>query len=561
MLSLTSQIVYSYNDMASLLVSGLGLLVKYDYLPLVSSDLFLSRIEVVNLLVLKYLFTFLQPIFVANILAIFYLILNTSISFILFRRIVKDRIISLMFAILYSGSVFFIFRVVSFTPNLYQLFTFPLLLYFLQFKKTKPVLLGLFVFIMFNLSAYYAYFASIFVFFWYMTDFVISEGLLRRRFALFIKKVTSFYLILLLLLGVFFLPLIMQILPVFSKYNPKDVENVLVNPENRYRPIEDFYSLTYRPWYLVIPPKSSIFFGGFSRSLYEQIKNTNYYLADDYSEVDMAGTYLGWHFILGMIIVAVLLIYKRLSGKELAVFESVYNNSGFILRCFILIGLALLVSHPPSFTISGFNFFTPTAFIFLIVPVFRTLVRWAVIINLLVLVVNVFFYYDLYKVSKSVYYRILFITAFVLLNYFIFAVRVPIINLNSPPDEVVFLKENGGRGDAIAVYPKGDFYSIFWILYHDRPLLNPQDMFDVKQDFSSNKFSKNLITLEGIEGAKKLKPKHLILYEKEINENIFKNSSNIRNIDELRMFFEEKFGKMVYSNNNVSVYERSNLND
>jgi hypothetical protein len=325
-----------------------------------------------------------------------------------------------------------------------------------------------------------------------------------------------------------------------------------------YRPIEDWYNLSFRPWYFFIPPKSSIFFGELSKNIHKKIQNTGHYLADDYMEEEMAGSYMGWHFLIGLGVVVTLLLIRKFKGKEFTTFKSVYENREVIYRSFFIIFCILLISGPPSFTIKGIKIYTPTYLLYYIVPVFRTLVRWAVVIYLFVLIINSFLVQDLYNLMKNKFQKILFIISFLSLNFVVFAIKIPVININKPPQEIAFVKEKYPESVPYAVYPKGDYYSIFWIISHEDLLINPVNFMNHETGFDSNEFSKNLITEEGIKEFLKHNPKYLIYYPENISdedlEKINKINNNLENREDIRDFFEREIGNIAHVGN-VIIFE------
>jgi hypothetical protein len=279
-------------------------------------------------------------------------------------------------------------------------------------------------------------------------------------------------------------------------------------------------------------------------------------------EEEMAGSYMGWHFLIGMAFVAVLLILKRYKNKEFKTFKTVYENKEMILRSFFIIFCILLVSGPPSFTIHGIEIYTPTYLLYHIIPVFRTLVRWAVVIYLFVLIINAFLVQDLYNLMKTKFQKILFIIGFLGLNFVIFAIKIPIINVNKPPVEIAYIKEKYPESVPYAVYPKGDYYSIFWIISHEDKLINPVNYVNYETGFDANEFSKNLITEKGIQEFLNQNPEYLIYYPENISdddlEKISKINPDIRTRDDIYGFFEQRIGEGVKVGESIVFEVRSN---
>lgn len=525
---LANYIIYNYNDQSSLFYqNAFG---KFFNTAFGSID-FLSR-------ELSYMFIKLfGAVLGVNLLVISYLIINILCSYLLFRKLRIEKIIAVIFSLLYSFSIYFIFRVISLTPSLYPVFIFPLTFYLLL-KGTRPIFLGMLSFLFLCLSSYYAFFSIIVVGLWY----------LMAKKPLNILKFIS--------------PLVIGIAMIFLPYLRQNTYLGNYSSESSmtvYRPLEDWYNLSFRPWYFLVPPKSSLFFGGVSKNIYWKIASTNYYLADDYTEEETAGSYMGWHFLLGMGVVAVLLLLKKFKKKEFPAFKSIYENKEIVVRSFILIFCILLISGPPSFTFSGITFYTPSYLLYYVIPVFRTLVRWAVVIYLFVLIINAYLVQDLYSLMKKAWQKTLFVIGFLSLNFVIFAIKIPIINVNKPPQEIEFLKKEFPESASYAVYPKGDYYSIFWTISHEDVLINPVDFVDYKIGFDANEFSKNLVTPDGIKEFLSSNPKYLVYYKDKISnddlEKISKLNPYIKSIDDISNFFFYYFGPPIFAQNNIFVYK------
>lgn len=484
---------------------------------------------------------FFHPIYLNNLFILFVTLFLILFSYILFSKFLEIiNIHSLIFSILLLLTPYFIYRVVSYTTGLYLIFFFPLIVLLLS-KEIRPLLVGLVTFSILSFSNYYGFFCFVLVCFWYIFD-LISK---RINFKKFIQKLLLFSTPVLIGIIIFFFPLLKSNLSFSKDYTKENNDKRASEKTVVYRPLEDWYNLSFRPWYFFIPPKSSVFFGEFSKNIHEKIKNTGYYLADDYMEEEMAGSYMGWHFLLGLGVVGILILIKRYKNIEFKTFKTVYENKEIILRSFFIIFCILLISGPPSFTIGGVEIYTPTYLLYYIVPVFRTLVRWAVVIYLFVLIINSFLVQDLYNLMKTKLQKILFILAFITLNFVIFAIKIPVININNPPEEIAFVKDKYPESVSYAVYPKGDYYSIFWIISHEDLLINPVNFVNYETGFDSNEFSKNLVTEEGIQEFLKHNPKYLIYYPNNISdddlEKISKVNPTIKSKENIYEFFKSNF--------------------
>ena len=519
-------IIYGLNDMSGFIIK------EISGIDLVSSF-------IVNFLRIQY-----GPILANNLFTIISLLLSILSTFFLVHRLKVSSISSFIFIILYSFSVYLVYRLISLTPGLYLVFIFPLTLYFL-IEKTKPLILGLWVLFSLALVNYYGFFSFILVTFWYLYSLCIKKINVKE----FFKKVGMFLLPIIVGVAVFFGPTLVNNIPIFGKYEKPTVQEKASGVNRFYRPIEDWYNLSFRPWYFFIPPKSSVFFGDLSKNIYNKIEAGGYYLADDYMEEEMAGSYMGWHFLLGLGVVGTLLLLKKFKNIEFKTFKTVYENEEMIARSFFIIFCILLISGPPSFTIHGIEIYTPTYLLYYIIPVFRTLVRWAVVIYLFVLIINAFLIQDLYNLMKTKFQKVLFILTFIILNFVIFAIKIPVININNPPQEIAYVKEKYPESVSYAVYPKGDYYSIFWIISHEDLLINPVNFVNYETGFDSNEFSKNLVTEDGVKEFLNKDPKYLIYYPENVSEDDLEKISelnlDIQSRDDIYQFFSENFGESV----------------
>ncbi len=521
-----NHIIYKYNDMSFIFyqyISGtfrISQLGPVDYLSHISTRYFVEHFGVILGL---------------NILGFSFIILSIIFCYSLFLSHLKSRIISIFFSIIYSLSIYYTYRLTSLTPSLYIVFIFPLTIYLLK-KRIKPIYLGTINLFFLCLSSYYAFFSAILIGLWYLYD---------KKF----KYILIFSLPLILGILLVFLPILKQntYLGTYEKGTSQTV----------YRPIEDWYNLSFRPWYFFIPPKTSLFFGDLSNNIHNKISSTGYYLTQNYMEEEMAGSYMGWHFLLGMAFVATLLLLQKYKHKEYLVFKSVYENKEMIFRSFFIIFCILLISGPPSITIKGLEIYTPTYLLYYIVPVFRTLVRWAVVIYLFVLIINAYLVQDLYNLLKKPWQKVAFLLGFLGLNFVIFAVKIPVINVKEPPHEIAFVKKAFPDTVKYAVYPKGDYYSIFWIISHEDFLINPQDYVDAETGFDSKVFSENLLSPEGVEDLIDRGASYLIFYSDKVDVLVLQEEFEwVENVDSLVEFFEENFGEVIYEEKGIRVFER-----
>ncbi|MEZ6255234.1 MAG: hypothetical protein R3B92_00435 [Patescibacteria group bacterium] len=534
---LNNYLLYSYNDAASLFVRYLSMHSpnNTNYFPLFPPASLLNSIDPINGAILYIFFKLFPAVLALNLLAIMYALLNFGFSYFLFKRITNSKF-AVLFALLNTFSVYYLYRVISITPNLYQLFFFPLILYMLLFKKTKPYILSLLLFFMFAFSSYYGLFALLTCGFVYFADFIVAQKLLLVKFKDLLINTALLVVPLFLLILIFF----------YSSFlhNAKPIQNSVSNTKVvNYRPIEEYYSFSTRPWYFVIPPKNSLYFGNLSKGLYKRIEATNYYLADDYTESEAAGSFMGWHFILGVFtcLIIVGLSFTKYSHYINSKFVHILRHRELVIKSLITITFILLFTHPPSFTISGTTFYTPSYLLFYIAPVFRSLVRFSAVIYLLVLILNYLLFLDIFTLLRSVWSKSLMALFFVFLTYYMFAIKLPVIDTTKPPKEFEFARLNNLSG-TIVVYPRGDFKTIFWTPYHKLKILNPSGEIDWHTGISADSISKKLQDPTYLETLNSNNVDYLFYYSKP-NDNEY-----------IRENFVTVFGNPIYTDSDVEIY-------
>lgn len=534
---------------------------KYEKTPLLNKfdTAYPQFLDYLTIKVINILALYIPPVLLNNLLIIVCVSLVLISSYFLFLHLTKNKKgVSLIFSLIYSFSAYFISRVFSFTPALYWTFVFPLAL-LLLLKNKSPLILGLFTFISFLLSSYYGYFVFIFMAFWIL----IPDG---SNYFKKLQHVFFFSVTFIMLIAVFFWKPLISNLPFIGNTNidtvKKDTElsgGFLVV----YRPIQNWYGFSFRPWYFVIPPRSSLFFGNFSKQIYDRIAQTDYYLADDYSDDEMAGVFPGWHFIIGTGFVLTLLVLEKFRKKTYKAFSNIYLNKKIIFKSTIVFVLILLISGPPSFTVHGFVIFTPSYLLYFLVPGFRTLVRWVSVLYLLLLIINLYLVLDLYTLMKNVYQKVLLLTGILALNFVITAVKIPVLDVSNPPEEISFLRDISKDKFSYAVYPKGDYYSLFWILSHKKFLINAVGVSGYNNEFDAEKFSRDLLTDRGYAELTNYNASYLVYYPNKISgsnlENIHKTITYISSKSDIEHFFSVKYGEPVRFSNGSLIYRIKHL--
>ena len=558
MMFLNRLLIYSYNDMVYTFLKSQSLYDKNSYFAGYTPTLLGSNIKADHLttLIWQLLSSFVPPVLLNNLFIIVALLLSIIFSYIFFKKITNDRPTSILFSLFYSFSLYFVFRVISATYSLYLMFVFPTLIHFLYMKK-KPFIVGLFILFSLLLSSYYGNFLFITAVFWYLGDLILVRSTKKDKLISVFKNILLLSGSVSVVIFIVFGNILLSNSPVFTNYERVD-RTKWDSTSIVYRPLEDFYNFSFRPWYFVIPPNASVFFGALSKQVYGYIESTGYYLADDYDEEEMGGTYLGWHLILGVLFVGAILLGKNVFNRQYSIFTPIYNNADIIKRSFLILILLLSITGPPSFTIAGQVFYTPSYLLYFFVPVFRVLVRFSIVLYLFILIINCYLFLSLYKYLAKWNGKVLVVAVTLLLQIVVFSVYLPLVDLAVPPKEVEALKNGSEKRFSYAVYPKGDYYSIFWILDHGKYLVNPEGIV-ISEKFNSDEFSKNLVTPEGINNLRALKTEYLIFYGNKVDlsllEKIGDRNKNIKSKQNLTSFFSKELGNPVYSEGDVLIYK------
>lgn len=496
---LSKFIVYRYNDMSAFFINGLskhlgsGLFYGYEnsrFIDKFSGDVIIVRLT-------KILWHFFDPITTNNLLVLLAMLLSFYFSYKLFSYISIKYYeknffsLSVAFSLIYCFSPYFVFRVISATPSLYFTFVFPLFFY-LILKKTKYYWLSLVNILVFLVSSYYGYFVFLTFLFW-MTSAALYQIFFERKFnyRVYFKKNLTYLTPLILIMLILYGKVIITNLSFSPLYKPYDKEQ-RENTTTFYRPIENFYNFSLRPWYFLIPPKTSLFFGRLSSNIYKDIRNTNYFLANDYQEEEMGGSYLGWHFLVGLLVIFYLLAFKKkyltnLSGED----QKIYKT---LMKLSITLLLVFLFTEPPSFTIHGITIFTPSFLLYKFIPAFRVLSRFSVVIFLLLCLLNFILFRQI--IIKLHFEKVMTVNLLSLLllivSFVVFSLQLPIINLSKPPAEYAYLGEIKNKPAVFMILPKAQYKDTFWLLYHKNYLYNPKGLFNPDTNFDADEFTKQL---------------------------------------------------------------------
>jgi hypothetical protein len=267
----------------------------------------------------------------------------------------------------------------------------------------------------------------------------------------------------------------------------------------------------------------------------------------------MAGVFLGWHFILGLLFVGFYFLYKPLQQKLSNHFENLNKFKNLILFSFFGIFSISIISLPPSFTVSGFEIFTPSYVLFQIVPFFRALSRWGIVIFLLTLIINFILFYDLSRLFKKTIHKATFLTLFIILNFSMFSVKLNVIDTKTLPNEIKELSQISTKS---YVSLPTDYYSIFWasLIKPDMQSISKELTSDLRilNSYSYRIFAKDSEIFSEIDS--------IVVYENKLNhkeiDNISKINPEIENLADIYSYLEKNFGNKVYFDERVTIFKK-----
>ncbi len=183
-----SNLIYKYNDSVYSIPHHYA-----SYVRRYSLDFFwgnrTSKIDKFTEITYQILNNVLHPVLLNNLVGLFSIIASIFISYSLLSKLLKSKILGVVVSVLFSLPIYFLFRIISFTPALYFTFVFSFIV-LLLLKSKKPWVIGVVVFIILSFGNYYGFFCFVLVCFWYLFDLVSK----KINFREFVKKYFYFLL-------------------------------------------------------------------------------------------------------------------------------------------------------------------------------------------------------------------------------------------------------------------------------------------------------------------------------------------------------------------------------
>lgn len=475
--------------------------------------------------IIRQLYFLLNPLAANNLLILLSLVLGFSSMYYLSRYLKFSKFLSANLALIFISQPYLWYRFLSATDSLYIIFIFPIVILSLS-KKLNPLILGLIVSATFYFSNYYGYFAILLCFAWWFFTYLMD-----RKLKVIVFHLLWFSFSLLLLIAIPQFEKVTHSSLVFGKYDTQSLLRADLDNEIPLRNIEDFFFFSNRPWYHLLPPTDAVVGGKISSDIYSKLKLHGNYLFQNYDTEEAGGEYIALPIL-------IVLFYTLFRWR---LFRFNQEEKRLIYRILFLIIIFEFLSLPPFIAIGSNKLYLPSYLLYVVMPGFRVLVRFAVLIHLFVLMlIGVI----LQKQIIDHFAKNLLILGFTISIVSLNLIHLPWYSLNDSPLAVV-AEIKRGEPSLVAIYPQNDYHLYTDLLLANERVINPE-YFKGSNHFSADQFTKNLTTTEGLQFARQVGVTHLIF-----SKSVVKFSSN-KHLD-AKKFFQAHL-KKVYEDDNYLIY-------
>jgi hypothetical protein len=399
----------------------------------------------------------------------------------------------------------------------------------------KTLLFSLTVLILSVLSNYLAYFALIF-YSLYTISYLIFNFVQNRGITADFKNVVKYYFLNSLIFITFAL---LVFLPKISGSHNSDASDAYIVP---VRTVEDFFTFTSRPWYYFLPSVDNPFYGSITRSIISFLQNDwGYFLTSNYFKSEHSASFMGLINIISGIVGLVTIV--RYKNKQ--------SLKPVLIALFSTGILIALLTMPPFITIGGIKIYMPSYIAFLVFPMFRVLVRLGVVNMAILLIFTGIGYEYLVRVlqNKGVHAKYFGYSLLLIIGALSISelwVPIKLTHKSAPPDIFRQLGELPNEGSLI-VYPENmSNYALIWHEVHKKPTFHLRARMDVPKNFQSKSVVENLNTEAGLEQAKLLGVKYLVVFDNESTV-FFDNSSRLKKTS--------SFPAVLSKTNNANSYK------
>lgn len=299
--------------------------------------------------------------------------------------------------------------------------------------------------------------------------------------------------------------------------------------DSTHKSYGNFFSFSSRPWYFLIPSTRNPILGGIATAIYNKIKSTNYFLADDYFPKEHAGNYFGLLFLTTTTFFTIRTLVSRHAKSSL---------KKKILLLWGTVAIMISFAMPPFFTISGVKIYTPGEIIYRTLPMFRTTTRISVVILFCLLIILGLTSNFVVSTAKRKWLVTAYMIALLVVTLAETYNTVRIKRYLYPPNVYAYLQRLPDTKVLFAVYPYSKTEeAFFWMPTHKKLILNHKGY--TPFSFNPETLTARFTTTAGLEETKKLGASYIIVYkDSTANElNFFSNSPLLS----LEKTFEDTF--------------------
>ena len=466
-----------------------------------------------------------NPFIANNLMILSTLIISFCSMYFLSRYLKFSKFLSTNLSLIFISQPYLWYRFLSATSSLYIIFIFPIVILALA-KKINPILLGLIVSITFYYSNYYGYFAIILCIFWWAFSYLMDKNL-----RVIITTIFWFSSSVFLLIGLPQLDKVTHSTLVFGKYDTQSLQTADLEIEIPLRSVEDFFFFSNRPWYHLLPPSDALVGGNLSSDVFSKLKLKGNYLFQNYDAEEAGGEYVAFPILL-------VLIYTLFKWKS---FKFDQDEKRFIYRILFLLLSFEVLSLPPFIIIGSSKLYFPSYLLYVFMPGFRVLVRFAVLNHLfIVMLIGIILHKQFNRRFSQKAVLLGFTVSIVSLNL----IHLPWYSINEPPLAVVS-ELNKSEPVLVAIYPQNDYHLYTDLLLAKVKVINPE-YFKDDNSFSADQFTKNLPSDDGLRFARQAGVTHLIF-----SKSVVKFSSK-KHLEAMNFF--QAHLKQVYEDKNYLIY-------
>ena len=292
---------------------------------------------------------------------------------------------------------------------------------------------------------------------------------------------------------------------------------------DREKPLNDFLYFSSRPWYFILFPSTHPLFGNFTKETINYFSETkNYWIFKNYFPYEHNASFIGFT-------VLVLTIISQINQKT--------KNNKIIKNLLFLNIFLFIFSMPPYFALSGKNIYTPSYLLYLIFPMFRTLSRIVIFIQINFFLISAITLDEITKFLSIKKFAFILIIIFwgMSLDYIM---NYKFTNISVLNETSNFLKNNNSENTMISVYPnsfRNDF--LLNMTSYEGPYFNPSGLVRSDINFDSGKFTSNLDSCDSLIYFEAFNGKFIVIRDY--------NNSEFKYLNKLPTVFESNKERVI----------------